>query len=352
MKNNQFYNLTLFAPWIGTENMGDKIIQQYCNNIIDSLFPHSFTIDIPTRNELVNKNYIQLKKSDYSFICGTNLLNSHMKRNRSWNIDINSVKKQFLLVNGKKAFIKHPISALRSLRNSEVFFDNTILLGVGWGMYQGSPDNYTARLLKLLLSSSKLHSVRDSYTENKLKQCGTTNVINTGCPTMWNLTNSFCKKIPSCKSSNVITTLTNYNRDTKKDFELINLLLKNYQAVYIWIQAAEDYDYLKDLGCEKKLKIVSPSLDEYSSVLNQDDIEYIGTRLHAGIFSLNKMKRTLIVGVDNRSFEIAKDTNLPVINRSLDLDKLEYLINQDRDTEIVIPEKNINTWKKQFSIDL
>jgi len=351
MRNNRFYNITLFAPWIGTENLGDKIIQLYCNDVLSNLFPHTFMVDIPTRNRLINKNYVQLKNSDYSFVCGTNLLNSHMKRNQSWNITLDNIRKQLLLINGKRNFIKHPFSAFETVRTMDKFFDNNILFGVGWGAYQDTPDNYTKKLLKLILSSSTLHSVRDSYTENKLKQCGINNVINTGCPTMWNLTSSFCKSIDSTKSNNVITTLTNYNRNYQNDSVLLNLLLKSYKNVYIWIQAAEDYEYLKDLGYEKKLKIIAPTLEDYSSVLEQNDIEYIGTRLHAGIFALNHKKRTLIVGVDNRSFEIAKDTNLPVIRRNQDLDKLEDLINNNRETNIVIPEANINIWKKQFGIE-
>ena len=46
-----------------------------------------------------------------------------------------------------------------------------------------------------------------------------------------------------------------------------------------------------------------------------ENIDYVGTRLHAGIRALQHKKRTIIIGIDNRAIEKAKDFNLTVIDR-------------------------------------
>ena len=73
----------------------------------------------------------------------------------------------------------------------------------------------------------------------------------------------------------------------------------------------------------------------------------MGTRLHAGVRALQHKKRTLILSVDNRANEIAKDTNLPVISRD-NLAAIASWINSKYETKIKIPVDNINQWKNQF----
>ena len=79
-----------------------------------------------------------------------------------------------------------------------------------------------------ILNPIMLHSVRDSYTEKMLKQAGVENVINTGCPTMWRLTQAFCKAIPKTKEKDVITTITDYRRDIEHDNLMLKILSRNY----------------------------------------------------------------------------------------------------------------------------
>ena len=45
----------------------------------------------------------------------------------------------------------------------------------------------------------------------------------------------------------------------------------------------------------------------------KNKFDYIGTRLHAGIYCLEHFKRSIIIGVDNESYWIGKDSNLLVI---------------------------------------
>ena len=80
---------------------------------------------------------------------------------------------------------------------------------------------------------------------------------------------------------------------------------------------------------------------------NEESIDFVGTRLHAGVRALQNRRRTIILGIDNRAFEKAKDFNLTVCPRD-DLDKLNELINSNLQTQINLPNENIARWKSQF----
>lgn len=346
MKDN-FKYLVKLGPWIGSENLGDSIIRGYCENILEELFPHSFTVEIPTRNKLINKNIYQLLKCDCAFVCGTNLLSSKMYKLKSWNISKNSLYRNLLLVEGKRKLLDNPLDSLNRYVQNQKKIKKIVLFGVSWGGTKKIANN-VKDILNTVLSTEYLHSVRDEESANMLRLCGITNVINTGCPTMWNLTNNFCKTIPTTKADNVITTLTNYNRNPVRDLRMINILLENYLNVYVWIQAFEDYEYLTSLGVKEKVKIIPPTVKDFNLALSGENIEYVGTRLHAGIHALNRGKRTLILAVDNRALDIAKDTNLPAYSRNLSDTEIEKLIREGRICRISIKEANIQKWKSQF----
>ena len=309
-----------FRPSISSENIGDHIIQHYITEAMNDMFGAHLTVTMPTRSYLTDRNLRHLEAADYSFVCGTNLLASNMDKRRQWDLQ------------------KKDIFRLHDL----------ILLGVGWWQYQDSPNWYTKNLLKRILSSDIMHSVRDSYTEKMLRQAGIHNVINTGCPTMWGLTKEKINKIPSTKGCEVVTTLTNYMQDDELDKYILDVLLDNYDTVYVWLQAIEDYNQLKRMGYDKKVQVVPPTLEAYNALLKNQDLDYIGTRLHGGIHALNNERRSLIIAVDNRAKEISKDTKLPVIGREEVRENLESMINGKWQTEIVLPIDNIKQWKAQF----
>lgn len=312
-----------FRPSISSENIGDHIIQCYITALMNELFGEHLTVSMPTRSHLTKRNLVHVNTSDYSFVCGTNLLASNMDKRHQWD-----------------------------LRKGDMFrLHNVILLGVGWWQYQEKPNLYTKMLLKNILTPGMLHSVRDGYTEKMLKEAGIENVVNTGCPTMWKLTKNIVDRIPTHKGKSVITTLTNYMQNDELDRFIINTLLSNYETVYVWLQAIEDYDQLYRIGYENKVHIIPPTLEAYNSMLEGSDVDYIGTRLHGGIHALNKGKRSLIIAVDNRAVEISRDTGLPVIKRENVKQELEHMICDGWKTEITLPFENIEKWKKQFKSD-
>ncbi|OJV15954.1 MAG: hypothetical protein BGO21_30510 [Dyadobacter sp. 50-39] len=310
-------------PSIGTSNMGDYIIQDAVKKYIRQTFPSSFVSTFPSQLSRKMDSVNLMQGQDIILVGGTNLLASNMESRFQWKVNP---------------------------RDAYFLANKIVLFGVGWWQYQDSPNPYTSQLYNNLLSKNFIHSVRDSYTRDKLHSIGIKNVVNTTCPTLWELTPEKCMAIPVKKASDVITTLTFYNKNYEQDRALIGTLQANYRNVYVWIQGFEDLHYLKELapGMER-IVTVNPDLAFYNEALTgNDDIEYVGTRLHAGVRALQLGKRTLIVAVDNRAVEISKDTNLNVIRRE-DLDKCLNFINQDYVTDIRLPEEEIQLWKNQFN---
>ena len=152
------------------------------------------------------------------------------------------------------------------------------------------------------------------------------------------------------KADTVITALTDYSRDYEADSYLIEKLSSNYEKVYVWLQGSNDYDYLKQLQQFNNLEAISGGVDSLTGFLRSGiELDYIGTRLHAGIHALNCGIRSMIIAIDNRALEISKDTTLPVIPRHQLKELLLSAINEERPTIINLPWENINRWKSQFS---
>lgn len=313
--------ITILDTSVATMNLGDEIIVDAVKRQLNSIFPDDMFLKVPTHEYLGRLSRRIIKQSDFKFVAGTNLLNSKYKfvRSNSWKLKL----------------------------SDGIRFNDFLLLGVGWGAYQGSVSILSKFMYKQILNSQYLHSVRDSYTKNKLESIGINNVLNTACATMWDLTPDFCNSIPKAKASNVIFTLTDYNKDPERDQNLINILRNNYDKVYCWIQGSMDYNYLNNLD-NSNVIIIPPKLSLFDQVLETDlDIDYVGTRLHAGIRAMQKKKRTVIIGVDNRALEKKKDFNINVINRN-DINSLQEYINGKVETKLTIDFEAINTWKNQF----
>lgn len=263
-------------------------------------------LNVPTHEVISRHSRRIIKDSKYLFVAGTNLLSSkyNILKANQWNIKF------------------YDAFAL----------DRVVLMGVGWTNYQKKPSLLAKFIYKNVLDSKIIHSVRDDYTKAKLKEIGITNVINTGCPTIWQLTPEHCKDIPKKKANNVVMTLTDYRKDRDKDKKLINILKKEYKKVYCWIQGSNDEEYIRSLS--KSVELVSPTLEAFDNLLESEiDLDYIGTRLHAGIRAIQKKRRSIIIGVDNRALEMQKDFNINVVNRN-EINKLSDYINSEINTTI------------------
>ena len=314
----------LYNPSISTINVGDEIIFQGVYKVLKPILDESYVVNISTHlpvSYLFSKIFAN---ADSKFVCGTNLLrNSLGGRFRQW--DINFI-------------------------NAKALGPST-LVGVGWHNDGKKLTKYTKGLYKKILSHESIHSVRDEYTKERLKKIGFENVVNTGCATMWDLTPEFCETIPNKKAKKVVFTLTDYNKNPHQDKKIIEILNKEYEEVYLWLQGWGDYDYAKSIDILDKVKVIAPNLQSYYNFLSDYYVDYIGTRLHGGIRALQYGKRTMIFAVDNRAMEKKKDFNLPVESRKdITQEQLLKIIHCERKTEIVIPQKNILLWKKAHGI--
>lgn len=308
---------------ISDYNLGNQIIMEAVNDIAYELFSDYFIYKIQYAEKFGKQSLSYIKKADYSFFGGTNSLTSQMNRYKQMGFTLSDIR----------------------------YVNNLTLLGLGWWQYQSKPNLYTRTLLKGLLSSEYIHSVRDSYTEKQLASINIKNVLNTCCPTTWNLTKSHCKNIPVSKSKSVVFTLTDYNKDMKRDKRIFDLLKNNYDKVYFWLQGVGDKKYLEQLNIstDTEVILINPNLRDYDNFLCSEDVDYIGTRLHAGIKALQRSKRTLIVSIDNRAKEISKDIGINIADREVEFNKIEAFIREESEMKISIPKENIDKWKDQFS---
>ena len=312
--------IVLYDPTYVTDNLGDQIIMESVQKYLREIFPEGYFTGIPTHDYPGPVAFECLKQSDYAFVGGTNILASHLLWYRQWKLRITDLHRA-----GKP-----------------------VLMGVGWHKYQTDPDIFSRMIYKKLLHDKFLHSVRDLYTYEKLKGAGIGNIIYTGCPTMWRLTPDHVATVKNHRSPNVVLTLTAYRRNAELDAKLVTLLKENYEKVYFWPQMYDDLAYLKEITSTDKLEIIEPSVAGVRKVFLENDVDYVGLRLHCGVLALQNKVRTLILEVDNRATEISRNTKLPTAARD-QFDMIRDWIVNPKGLELNIPVENIEKWKSQFT---
>ena len=332
-----------FTPHIGSGNLGDYIIVDSIMKILKKIFDgeNIYFFNIATHQPLTSyhrkmikllmKNKVKIVK----IVSGTNLFN----------------------------FFYTPFSSLNSWKVN--YFDipylkGIILFGVGTQIRKVKTKNflkkflekiraeYSKRFWRKILNSDFPHLVRDRESVDFLRGLGLQGK-NLGCPTLWLLTKEHCKEIPPKKANAVITTLTAYNPDFKRDLRMFKILFEYYKKVYIWPQGIEDFLYLNKILKVIKYTplVIPPKLEDYDRFLISNEVDYVGTRLHAGIRALQHKKRTIIISIDNRARSFSRDFKIHSLERE-NIDKLPDLINFEFETKISIPEKEIKKYLMQF----
>jgi len=319
--------IVLLDTAVGSTNKGDEIIMECVKEELDYVLRKYFVMDTPTHLSAFTafQNLFKLPDSareiseaKYKFVGGTNLFDTDMMhRCCQWNIDYFNCK---------------PIIG-------------SVFVGVG-SKGKKEFNFYTKRLYKKILAKEFVHSVREERAKELLISMGY-KAINTGCVTLWKLSEEFCEDIPKNKKNSVIFTLTDYKRDVEKDTQLIQILRKNYKKIYFWIQGIHDLDYLKSITSTQDIEIIPPTVKDYKNVLEQIDADYVGTRLHAGIYAMRHKKRAIILAVDERMTSMKNSIKNNLVNRS-EIDKLDGIINSSLVTKVNIDFELINKWKDQF----
>ncbi|WP_374285564.1 polysaccharide pyruvyl transferase family protein [Lactococcus sp.] len=317
--------ITIWDTSVGTRNVGDEIINDAVRKELIDLYKKDYQfMTVPTHDIIGRYGRNILKESECSFVAGTNILTAkyHLLKNNQWNLRFRD---------------------LWSVRN-------VVLLGVGWNNYQAKTSWMNKLFYRTLFSKKVIHSVRDNYTKEKLESIGITNVVNTGCATLWRLTPEHCATIPTHKGKQVVTTITDYRKDKTADEAMLKELKKQYGKVSLWLQGSHDEEYFETFSDEAKADVIKiPGImDVYNDLLEKNiDLDFVGTRLHAGIRAMQKGRRAVIIGVDNRSIEMKRDWDLPVLERE-NIAQLSEYINHDFETKINLDFDLIEKWKAQF----
>ena len=317
----KYLDLGILNSSIASSNLGDWIIFESVYHQLKEIFKQDFFTNYPTQIHTSFDAKFLMSEKKLLFVSGTNLLSSNLETRNQWKIDFSH-----------RNFLKNKV----------------VLLGVGWWQYQGDINKYTSKIYNSILNKNIIHSVRDNYSVEKLNSIGIKNVINTSCPTLWDITPKDCLNIPTLKAENVVTTLTCYKKNNADDSKMIKILSGNYQKVYLWIQGFEDLSYLEEIHPDSRnIEIVPPTVEAFDNILKNKNVDYVGTRLHAGIRALQKGIRSLILAVDNRAVEIGRDINLNVIKRE-NVEEIQSFIDNKYETNLNMPLENIQLFKESL----
>jgi polysaccharide pyruvyl transferase WcaK-like protein len=311
-------SVTLLDTATASTNLGDQIIMEAVRREIADVCSDAFQYSVVSHEWMGSRSRSLIGRADISIVGGSNLLSSRMWFKPLWKI-----------------------TPLQALRQSEI-----VLMGCGWYQDQYSADVYTRWLFKRVLSKRYLHSVRDSQAERMLKGAGVPNVINTGCPTLWELTPERCAAIPRAKAGSVVTTLNTYIVNPAADRQLLQTLRQHYGRVFFWTQTREDYEYARKI--DPDMIFLPPSLSALDELLErEEDLDYVGNRLHAGIRAMQKGRRSVIVEIDNRARAMSEDFDVPTVARQ-DTERLTAMIAKPFRTHIKLPTQAIDRWRDQL----
>ncbi|MDD6270081.1 MAG: polysaccharide pyruvyl transferase family protein [Oscillospiraceae bacterium] len=320
----------IFDTAICTSNLGDEVILDAIRRNMKEVFDNNFMLRLSTHSS--NFSFMQMMRknkkieycanADYKFICGTNLISQKRigKVNAQWQIHLSNI----------------PV------------LKNSILVGAGTTDGGEKMDFYAKYLYKKVLSDKYMHSVRDELTKRVVESLGV-KAINTGCPTLWELTPEHCMEIKKSKSENCIISVSGYadQKNESRDQTFIDIVNRNYNNIYVWIQTTEDEKYLDSLKGTENIKRIY-SLSMFREVLRKGDVDYIGTRLHGGVFAMQNKVRSLIISIDHRAEGFHEKNNIPIIRRNEIETDLERLINSDFETRVINDYDSINKFRSQF----
>ena len=305
-------------------NVGDSIIARAVDRVVDELFAAPTVIRIPTHVRPTKSALRDVGDADVVLVGGSNLLGNrvlHWRQLKSWQ--------------------QWPLSQ----REARVI-DRAILLGVGWRTYEEGVSAYTARLLRSLMAPDAIHSTRDAYTTKKLREVGGVRALNTACPTLWQFAKLPPDHVSATRAETVLTMLTDYRPDPVNDLALLKLLDELYDRVILWPQGSGDLTYLRSLGHD--LEVLGPSLDDLGEFVSSNSFDYVGNRLHGGIYCLESGKRSLIIAVDNRATEMLPGLGVPVVQRGR-LRSIRDWVENPKGTRVKLDEGPIALWKSQFA---
>lgn len=324
-------NILLLDTSVGSQNKGDDIIMECTRKELNFILENNFEYTLPTHVSPFHwyqlliasitgpsgriRSYTDCK---LKFIGGSNILCKNLLNYYpQWNINWFNCK---------------PI-------------EGCIGVGVGAGAEEKS-NWYTRKMYQRILSHDYYHSARDERTKEYIESLGL-KALNTGCVTMWMFTPEFCKSIPVAKSNTVVFTLTAGKNLMQQDQFLIDTLNRKYENVYFWPQGISDFNYFKTLANIQEINILPANKAAYDAFLSKNEVDYVGTRLHGGIYAMRHGRRAIIIAIDERAREINKANHLNCIDVK-DINQIPEMISSEFETRVVMDFDAIAKWKAQF----
>lgn len=312
-----------------SRNLGDLIIHQAVSRELSALFGEEMISRLSTHHPFSPQDYAAANRCAFRFVGGTNLLSSK--------------KTKFTWYREEHRF-NWLLPKLRQV----------CLLGVGWGVgYPAWNDWRPKYFYRRNLDPRHLHSVRDSFSEGMLSGIGIRNVINTSCPTLWNL-GGFSSN-PSTVPNDCIFTLTDYRRVPERDNAILEAVHRLFRGtLHFFPQGAKDSEYLESLPafahCRERIQTLARDVPCFGRFLAEQrhKVLYVGTRLHGGVFAMQHGVKTLILSVDHRASEIAKDTSLPILETDFTDGMERWLSGTLRFDPIRLPTQNIERWRDHW----
>lgn len=307
--------IAVLDPSLATDNLGDEVIYQAVEAEIFRLFPGCFPHRIATHERMSLRSYKYLRRAERVFVAGSNLLPPD---------------------GGQWRLRKRDLLACRS----------AIIAGAGWQHDSTVFTRHRDKLLRAFVDSAALHSVRDEAARRNMQALGL-RVANTSCPTLWQLTPEACAAIPVKKAPDAVVTVTAYRQKPEADRAFLDAVTKRYRKVWFYSQMADDAPHIEKLGFGH-LARVPCSTAAFTHILKNEDVDYIGSRLHGGIRALQCGKRSLVLQVDNRARDIALHVNLPSLPVE-DSSGIAAWIETPAPTDIRLPQADIDAWRAQFA---
>ncbi len=305
-----------------SENIGDDIIFELGKKYIQQKFNKDYLFYTSQKmpSDLISLKY--QKQSDIQLLYGTNAITT-------------KYRPSFMRIFG----VKFGFWKSRKIKGK------VVLMGVGSD--GGKRFSFLQKkLYKKLLSKTELHSVRDEHSKIILNKIGFNNVINTSCPTTWAL-KPFVSKTPNSKSK-IILSFSLFNDDPEFVKKLCKEALLKYDKTYVWIQTYGEISKFNEIvGNLNGLEIINPNIFSLKEIASQNNVFYIGTRLHAGIFNLNHQNPSVIIQIDQRAKGINEASGIPIVkyNKKLSIIDIEKYFSDS--TKI----KLANKYVKEFIND-
>lgn len=322
-------NILLLDTGFASFNKGDDIIMECTRKELAPLLKDNYELNLPTHVSAFhwyqvwkNSNaYRTYAECSLKFVGGSNIMVPNLLTHYAqWNINIFNYQ------------------ALKG----------TIMVGVGAGAGAEQGSNwYTRYVYQHMLNREFYHSARDERSKLYM-ECLGLKAINTGCVTMWMLTPDHCAQIPTKKADKVVFTLTAYDAD-EYDQIFLDTLLKNYSEVYFWPQSLGDYEYFSSLKNTENVHVLQATKEAYDRYLTDNDTDYVGTRLHGGVYAMRHKRRAIIIAIDERARAINEHNHLNCIEKA-DMKQLDTMINSEIKTNIIMPFDEIRRWKAQFGM--